>query len=61
MSATPAVRQKQEIGLPVADFTLPLISGEGERRLADFLPGAAFASEGDDASKTILVFSASSW
>ena len=40
MSATPpAARQKQEIGLPVADFTLPLISGAGERSLADFLPG----------------------
>jgi peroxiredoxin len=40
MSATPPVaRQKQEIGLPVADFTLPLISGEGERSLADFLSG----------------------
>ncbi len=40
MSATPTVvRQKQEIGLPVADFVLPLISGEGERSLGDFLPG----------------------
>jgi thiol-disulfide isomerase/thioredoxin len=40
MSATPpVVRQKQEIGLPVADFTLPMISGEGERSLADFLSG----------------------
>ena len=40
MSATPTVvRQKQEIGLPVADFVLPLISGEGERSLADFLAG----------------------
>jgi thiol-disulfide isomerase/thioredoxin len=40
MSATPpVVRQKQEIGLPVADFALPRISGEGERSLADFLPG----------------------
>src|SRR5437773_11536048 len=39
MSATTPVRQKQEIGLPVADFTLPLISGEGQRSLADFLSG----------------------
>jgi len=39
MSATTPVREKQEIGLPVADFTLPLISGEGQRSLADFLSG----------------------
>jgi thiol-disulfide isomerase/thioredoxin len=32
-------RPKQEIGLPVSDFVLPLISGDGERSLADFLPG----------------------
>jgi thiol-disulfide isomerase/thioredoxin len=40
MSSTPqAARPKQEIGLPVADFVLPLISGNGERSLTDFLPG----------------------
>ena len=40
MSSTPqAARPKQEIGLPVSDFVLPPISGEGERSLADFLPG----------------------
>jgi peroxiredoxin len=39
MSATTPVRQKQEIGLPVPDFTLPLISGEGQRSLAGFLDG----------------------
>ena len=39
MSATTQVRAKQEIGLPVAEFTLPLISGEGERTLAGFLSG----------------------
>jgi len=36
MSATP-VREKQEIGLPVPDFTLPLISGGEQRALAGFL------------------------
>ncbi len=36
MSATP-VREKQEIGLPVPDFTLPLISGGEQRSLAGFL------------------------
>ena len=40
MSATPpVVRPKQDIGLPVTDFVLPLISGDGERSIADFLPG----------------------
>jgi peroxiredoxin len=40
MSSTPqVVRPKQEIGLPVADFVLPLIAGEGERSLVDFLSG----------------------
>ena len=40
MSGTPTViREKQEIGLPVTDFALPLISGEGQRTLADFLVG----------------------
>ena len=36
---TPVVREKQEIGSPVTDFLLPLISGPGERTLADFLAG----------------------
>ena len=40
MSSTPqTARPKQEIGLPVSDFVLPLISGDGERSLTDFLPG----------------------
>ena len=40
MSATtPVVREKQEIGLGVTDFSLPLVSGEGQRTLADFLEG----------------------
>lgn len=37
MSSTIAGRAKQEIGLPVADFTLPLISGEGLRGLTGAL------------------------
>ena len=36
MSATP-VREKQEMGLPVPDFTLPLISGGEQHALAGFL------------------------
>src|SRR5260370_27187633 len=40
MSSMPqTARPKQEIGLPVSDFVLPLIFGEGERSLADFFPG----------------------
>ena len=39
MSVTTPVREKQEIGLALTDFTLPLISGEGERSLADVLSG----------------------
>jgi peroxiredoxin len=39
MSTSNAVREKQAIGLPVSDFALPLISGEGQRSLADFLSG----------------------
>src|SRR5262245_58333749 len=39
MSVTTPVREKQEIGLAVADFTLPLISGERDRSLADILNG----------------------
>src|SRR5437870_2118866 len=36
---TPVVREKQEIGSPVTDFSLPSISGEGQRTLADYLAG----------------------
>src|SRR5437588_254792 len=40
MAATPPVaRQKQEIGLPVVDFTLPLISGEAHCSRGDCLLG----------------------
>jgi peroxiredoxin len=40
MSASnPQARQKQEIGLPAGDFSLPAISGEGLRSLADYLAG----------------------
>src|SRR6266536_5765055 len=39
MSPTTPVREKQEIGLPVTDFTLPLISGEGQRSLTGALSG----------------------
>ena len=39
MSATSPGRAKQEIGLAVTDFALPLISGEGERSLDDYLRG----------------------
>lgn len=38
-TTTNPVREKQAIGLPVTDFTLPLISGEGHRSLIDFLSG----------------------
>src|SRR5438270_10157725 len=37
MSATTPDREKQAIGLPVAEFTLPLISGDGQRSLGDFV------------------------
>ena len=39
MSVTTPVREKQAIGLAVADFTLPLISGEGQRSLVDIASG----------------------
>ena len=39
MSVITPVREKQEIGLAVADFSLPLISGEGERSLVDIASG----------------------
>lgn len=39
MSSTPVLREKQEIGLPVSDFSLPHLGSSGNRRsLADFLP-----------------------
>jgi len=37
MSQAQAARAKQEIGLPVGEFSLPLIGGVGERTLGDFL------------------------
>src|SRR5262249_25121897 len=39
MSVITPVREKHEIGLAVADFSLPLISGEGERSLVDIASG----------------------
>jgi thiol-disulfide isomerase/thioredoxin len=38
-ASTPAVREKQAIGLAVTDFQLPLLSGGGQRSLGDFLEG----------------------
>lgn len=38
-ASTPVVREKQEIGQAVTDFTLPLLSGQGQRSLGDFLEG----------------------
>ncbi len=39
MASIPVVREKQEIGLDVTDFTLPLLSGDGQRDLGAFLEG----------------------
>ena len=39
MATTPVVREKQEIGLAVTDFNLPLLSGDGQRSLGAFLEG----------------------
>ena len=39
MSQASATRPKQEIGLPVSDFSLPLIGSGGQHKLGEFLEG----------------------